>query len=1158
MSDLVIPPVTRQAQARASDPHASAWVSANAGSGKTTVLSHRVIRLLLDGVDPARILCITFTKAAAANMAARVFGTLGTWVSLTDEALAGEVERIDGRAPGRDRLRRARRLFACAVETPGGLKIQTIHAFCERLLHLFPFEANVAARFEVLDDLGKAELLARAQAEVLARAEGPVDPALAEALATVNEASSEDRFEGLVACAMKLTGFLREEARGEEGLAALRARIAVALGLPADATRADIVRDILVGGFPQSEWPAAIAELSAGSVTEKEVGEDLKKALLSPGLDEALRAYVRAMVTAKGDKARADSTKFVGKDFVKRLPVLAAILQAESRRVFDALDRLRAVEALDRTMALMRIADAVAARYEAAKVTRGALDFDDLIGRTAALLSRADAAFVLYKLDRGIDHILVDEAQDTSEAQWAILRAIAEDFVAGEGRTTRPRTIFAVGDPKQSIFSFQGAAPAVFEEMRRTFGARINALKEVQPARWAFHDESLTLSFRSAPEILQAVDWVFGVEAHYASLGFAAPGPTSHTSARPSAPGLVELWDTEKPVVVAEPDAWAKPLDEPEAGAPAVRLAARIADLVARWQSVGDETGRLIRPGDVLILVRQRNAFFEAVIRALKERGVPVAGADRLVLTRHIAVLDLVVLGRASLLPDDDLTLAALLKSPLVGLGEEDLLRAAWGRGRTSLAAAVTALAASDPLFARVEEKLARWRGQAQRCGPFSFYAGVLGPEGGRRAMLSRLGAEARDAVDEFLRLALEHEQRQPPSLSLFLAGLDGVDLTIRRDMDDSADEVRVMTVHGAKGLEAPVVFLADTCSAPDGRRDSPLLMVPDATGGKLPVWSSGKKHDCAATAAARARLQAGAWQEYHRLLYVGMTRARDRLYVCGYESQNGRPAGCWYDMVSGTLAPYLTREDLPDGRSIGRYQTRPFSPAAAAAAVPEASPDEDDLAWLSEPAPPEPVTRPPLRPSSALDAADAPPRGVDTPFMREARLAGTVTHALLESLPAVDPARRAEVAAALAATRGAGLPPERRARIVGEILALLADPGLAPLFGPGSRAEAPLSGQLPLGPGGAMVPVSGQVDRLAVTATQVLVADYKTRADPPRTVEEVPASHLAQLAVYRGLLRHLFPDRPVRCLLVWTSGPAVMTIPETVLDSALARIKAA
>ncbi len=1157
MSDIVVPPVTRLAQARASDPRASAWVSANAGSGKTTVLAYRVIRLLLDGVDPARILCITFTKAAAANMSARVFGTLGKWVSLPEEELAAEVAKVDGASPPRDRLRRARRLFACAVETPGGLKIQTIHAFCERLLHLFPFEANVAARFEVLDDLGKAELLARARAEVLARAEGTIDPALAEALATVNEASSEDRFEGLVACAMKLTGFLREEARGEEGLAALRPRMAEALGLSPDATRPNIVRDFLDGGFPRSEWPAAAAELLAGSSNEKKRGQELDHAARATDDDVALEYYTCVMVTSDGAKPRADG-QFLTSAFVKRLPALAAALQAESRRVFDGLDRLRAVEALDRTMALMRIADAIAGRYEAAKVARGALDFDDLIGRTAALLSRSDAAFVLYKLDRGIDHILVDEAQDTSEAQWSILRAIAEDFVAGEGRTTKPRTIFAVGDPKQSIFSFQGAAPAVFEDMRRIFGTRILALKEAQPSRWEFHDESLNLSFRSAPEILQAVDRVFGIAEHYSSLAFAAPVATSHSSARIGAPGLVEVWDTEKPVVVPDPDAWAKPLDEPEAGAPAVRLALRIADLLARWQTEGDETGRRIRPGDVLILVRQRNAFFEAVIKALKDRGVPVAGADQLKLTRHIAVLDLVALGRASLLPEDDLTLACLLKSPLVGLTEEDLLRAAWDRGDSSLAATVAELAATDPLFAMVQEKLDRWRERARQCGPFAFYAGVLGPEGGRRAMLSRLGAEARDAVDEFLRLALEHEQRQPPSLSLFLAGLEGVDLTIRRDMDDRADEVRVMTVHGAKGLEAPVVFLADTCTAPDGKKDDPLLMVPDATGGALPVWSAGKKYDCAATSAARARLHAAAWQEYHRLLYVGMTRAKDRLYVCGFEGQNKRTPGCWYEMVSVTLDPVMATVELPGGVSVRRYQTKPFPPPTPAEPRVAAARDSADTSWLTRAIAPEPPARPPVRPSSALDAADAPQRAVDTPFLREARLAGTVTHALLESLPACDPAHRREAAAALAAVRGAALPPERRTRLVDEVLALLADPALAALFGPGSRAEAPLSGRLPLGPGGAMVAVSGQVDRLAVTPEEVLVADYKTRATPPASAEDVPQSHVAQLAVYRALLSRLFPGRTVRCLLVWTSGPAVMTIPGAALDTALARIKAA
>ena len=1135
MTRLEVGPETRRKQYASSDPAASAWVSAHAGSGKTHVLAQRVIRLLLADTDPSCILALTFTKAAAANMATKVFSTLAGWVTLDDAALADAITAVDERAPDARRLELARRLFARAVETPGGLKIQTIHAFCERILHLFPFEANVPARFSVLDDTAAEELLARAQAEtvVAAATASKGSEALERVIATVGE----DGFAALMKEAVGIRHVLRDLGDADRIASLVRAGLAIGQ----DRT-ADVEQEIVQGGISPAEWPRLIAALRHTNTAKSRTMADDLAAALGGAIAVQASAYRGILLTGK-DQPFKDG--YLVKAFRTDHPDLASRLDADRERVATLVDRLKRIETAERTHALAVLAEAVIGRYEAEKARRGLLDFDDLIAATDTMLASGTAAWVLYRLDQGIDHILVDEAQDTSAAQWRILDHLLQEFTAGAGAAKRRRTIFVVGDPKQSIYSFQGASPAAFDAQQRAIARRYQVLAGEDPRRWRFEANTLTLSFRSTPEVLAAVDAVFETADARKGVGEGVV----HQSARTNAPGLVEIWPPETPGPAADEDAWAQPLDQSDASSPAVRLATRIARMVARWRRDGDAQGHRIRAGDVLILVRSRNAVFSAVIRALKDAGVPVAGADRLVLTSHIAVLDLLALGRTCLLPDDDLTLATVLRSPLCGLDEDALFGLAADRPG-SLHAALEVATGEVEQVAR--NRLAGWRALAARCGPFDFYARVLGPDGGRRAMLGRLGPEAGDAMDEFLRLALDHERTGLPGLAGFLAVLDGAELTVKRDLETSRDEVRVMTVHGAKGLEAPVVILADTCASPNARHDPCLLMMDVAEGGRrltVPVWAPRKDDDPQPVAALRQAHRDAAQEEYNRLLYVAMTRARDRLYVAGFHGTREPAATSWYAMIRAALAPSLVEEPADDG--VGAVLRRRSGVAKADAVNEPPAPPEVALpAWLTTPAPPEPPRRPPLRPSGAATAADAAPEGRGEAGAPAARRIGVLVHGLLEVLPDCPPERRGVAAAAWLKARGGDLAQAERERITTDVLALMEDPQLAALFGPGSRAEAAVAGTLPLGPNGMPAAVSGQIDRLAVTPEAVLVADYKTSAWPPPAV--VPAAYVVQLALYRALVGPLYPDRPVRCLLVWTAGPSVVEITPEALDAAV------
>jgi len=1121
-----IPDYVRNVQIDAADPETSAFVSANAGSGKTHVLAQRVINLLLRGCDPAKILCITFTKAAAANMANRVFGTLADWAVLDDVALDERIRLSTGKKPGPSERARARRLFASALETPGGLKVQTIHAFCTRLLHQFPFEANVAARFTVLDEATTTEVLNKLTLDVLLEAAADPASALGRALAQAIVVAADQTFKDVIADAIRDRDALDVWLARTGGIDAALAELSRDLGVdPADTPESVEGEFFAASTIPIQEWPLLIEALDSGLASDKKHVAALAAARLASGR-ERIDHYLKVFCTTE----LAPRKNIVTKSIAQNHPDWLARLEAEQDRVCRLLARERAIAARERTRALVTIAAEVIRRYRREKDRRGLLDYDDLIDKTLALFSRASAAWVLYKLDLGIDHVLIDEAQDTSPNQWKIVETICSEFMPGGARENVKRTIFAVGDEKQSIFSFQGASPRAFDEMRHLFERQFDR-PELGWRFLRFHH-----SFRSGANVLGSVDRVFAAREVYASVTTDEAGVPAHQSLPDAAPGLVELWDLEAPEKrEKEIEGWDAPFDLESEVSPRVKLARRIAAHLKLWTSRG------LKAGDVLILVRQRGPLFEAIIRALKDAGVPVAGADRLVLTQHIAVMDLMALADALLLPEDDLALACALKSPLFGMSEEQLFELAWGRKghlRRSLR--------DNPAFSETNRALDDLARIARYETPFGFFAHVLGGARGRARILARLGPEANDALDEFLNLALDYEQRETPSLQGFIAWLRRAQSEVRRDMELARDEVRVMTVHGAKGLEANTVVLADTTTEPKGSHPPKLLALDS---GAL-FWTKRKQDDTDAVAAAREREDDLARDEYRRLLYVAMTRAAERLIVCGAQGDRKIPDGCWYQLVRNALESDCVSEPADDGPGeVLRYRKGEPAPArvvetekpAVAVIVP---------AWLTSDAPQEKPAVRTITPSSIEDETRRAPSSGSA----QALLRGSLTHRLMQSMPDIPPERRRAAAEAFLAR--SDLPAEERATIADQVLRLTEHPGFRALYAPGSRAEVPIIGRLSLN--GGEVRVSGQVDRLVVTKDAVLIADFKTNRPAPQRIEDVPPGYVRQLALYRALLARLYPDRTIRTALIWTEVPELMELSAAALDAALARVKPA
>ena len=1133
---LQIPDDVLLVQREASDPSTSAWVVANAGSGKTHVLARRVIRLLLSGVEPAKILCLTFTKAAAANMANQVFTTLAHWVALDDDNLDRAIADIEGKRPPAQIRARARRLFAQALETPGGLKVQTIHAFCARLLHQFPFEADVAARFSVLEEFAQRDLLERLRLEVLLEAAATPESPLGRALEAAITAGADKAFGAAVGDLIEKRDALIAWIERAGGIEAAIAELSATLGVAPAETSAGIELAMMQSpNLPVAQWNAVADLLAAGSKSDRDRAGQLHAAA-SLSQTARLEAYLSVFFTAGG----APRNRIVTTAFAKSHPELAERLEVEKARLEQLAIKRRAVLARERTAAALRIADAIIRRYRREKENRGLLDYEDLIEKSLALLANVEATWVHYKLDLGIDHVLVDEAQDTSSRQWETIRRLTAEFTAGEGvRKPQTRSIFAVGDEKQSIFSFQGAAPEQFADMARLFAAAHGG------AELAFQHCKFQFSFRSGENVLGSVDRVFARPEIFRSVTSDTDGVPPHIALPGKSPGLVEIWPPIEGAPTKEIDAWDAPFDEPSQSNPQVKLAERIASTMSALL----EQGR--NAGDVLVLVRQRGPLFEAIIRALKNAGIPVAGADRLVLTEHIAVMDLLVLADALLHEGDDLALATVLKSPLFGLGEEALFALAWNR-RGTLRAALRE--ATDPTCVAAAAQLDRLTELAQRELPFDFYAHLLGGEGGRRQILARLGAEAADALDEFLNLALAYESTEAPSLQGFVAFMRAAATEVKRDMDIVRDEVRVMTVHGAKGLEAPVVILADTTTRPAGPRDPRILTIarPGAPAGTPPclVWAGTKDQDVKIMAAARERARCQAEDEYRRLLYVAMTRAAEHLIICGAHGANGKPAGCWYDLVHQALAPDATEEPAIDGddtvlrwRKVqGDLPVRPSSRR-------EPEPIEIPV-WFTRTLEPAPVRTSTLSPSRAHDGGDTGgPGGTDAE--RKALMRGRLAHRLMQSLPELAVEQRAEAARRYIDRAAPGWNDVERDRLLAEILAVLGEPRFAALFAPGTRAEVPIRGRIARTSGAPLL-VSGQVDRLAVTDASLLIADYKTDRPAPRQPKDAPRAYVGQLALYRAVLQNIYPGREVRAALLWTDSLELVELPTCVLDAAL------
>lgn len=1112
----------KPAQAAAADPEVHAWVAASAGTGKTQVLSARVLRLLLAGARPDAILCLTFTKLAAAEMQDRVMARLARWAGCDDAGLASDLAAI-GAPTDAQTLSTARGLFAAVLEASAGLAIQTIHSFAQGLIASFPVEAGITPGFQTLDDRAAALLRRRVLTDALTDTSNP------KFLADVAEIAidgGETRLHAIMA-ALSRHGAALAELRVEGVEPLLRRALGLADGDGEAATLAAGIAALPLLKLQQfgqalGRQDGVNAQKLAGKLVAFMMAADKAKLwgdlwLMFYTADNKPRVLT-GLVPAKLQKETPDWLPF------------CAEIQAQLLILRADLERWQILDFAGRHL---RVAVRLAQDWRAAKHRAGVIDYDDMIAAAARLLGEPGAAdWVRFKLDSRIDHVLVDEAQDTNLLQWQVIRALVEEYFSGRGQRDQFRSLFVVGDFKQSIFGFQGADPQIYADMKDDFVG----LCEAEPERWK--ELPLTVNFRSVPAILDVVDRVIG---HVGPEMFDPQGVEPHVAHKAGA-GLVMLWPPLLPDAGSEDEDYAED-DEAPPLAQDIDMARRIAATIAGWLApetalILPASGRRAAAQDILVLVRKRSGLMNALVTALHEAGVPVAGADRLNLAEPLAVADLLALVQFACQPDDDLTLAALLVSPFCGLYHDQLTQLAAGRPGTLWAAV---LASEDPTVAAPRAVLAEVLRLAADVSPYRFLETILsGPLAGRRRLLARLGEEARDAIDTVLDQALACEAAGAASLQAFIAWMAAEDLEVKRDPEAAIDAVRLMTVHGAKGLQAPIVIMADACHVPPAEKGALVLALNNDV--ELPLWlPPGLVAPPAFLTDAQNERVARAAREHRRLLYVALTRAEEVLCIGG-ATKPGKQwdvhPESWYSLVDEALTDLEAVDDPHWPQPVRQFRSGPATVMRDDEVKPDATLLTTDRWWQRQ-APAEARPPRPLAPSSLGPdtVADPPPDAARKAAARR----GTALHRLFETLPGLAADVRRNVALQWCLLNVPDLEAEE---LVATVLAVLDDPVFAAVFAAGALTEAPVAAVV----GEAVI--AGSIDRLLVSETEVLAVDFKTGSRVPAGLDMVPPSHLAQMGAYAAALARVFPGRTVRAGLLYTAGPRLIEVPADVLSA--------
>ena len=1109
-------------QKLASNPEHSVWVGASAGTGKTKILTDRVLRLLLSGVAPEKILCLTFTNAAAAEMSQRISKELSKWTIDNDKKLTKKIESLIGKKSDKTTLNIARKLFTKIIDDPETLKIQTIHSFCQYILKRFPLEAGVAPHFSIIDEKTANELISESWNRILSTSikdeASEIKSAIESISVAIDDSSIFDTINELLRKRVRFEEIKRSHDKNGD-ISALIENTYKILGANIEDSEKKLTEEFFTLSKQREKnlYYLVGAFVEKGGVNEKKYAAIISKFLESPENN----SLVMAFLTQKYEARQKLPTKAVAKFFSEA----EEIIRFEIDNALKYMDKMKSLSTAQLTGALFHITDAILQLYKENKDYYSYLDYEDLINKTLNLLNDSEIApWIMYKLDGGIEHILIDEAQDTSAEQWSIINAVSSEFFSGSGVNEKKRTIFVVGDDKQSIFSFQGADPKLFNEMNKFFD------NIIQNAEQSFHNITLDKSFRSTEPILKIVDKIFSNES-YKNAITTNLGQIEHIAHRNGHAGLVEVW---QPITIdknsqANETSWEAPTQMRIAEDNQKLLADKIAKTISKWtreKRILKSQNRPITAGDIIILLRKRDKFVDKLIRALEKENVNVAGIDRLVLTEHIAIEDLISLGNFLLLPDDDLNFACLLKSPICSFSEEKLFEIAYNRGKKTLWQSLQQKRYESEIFNNSCELLYDLLKITDFKTPFEIYSYLLETLEFRKKFIARMGQEVNDPIDEFLNLAMSFEQTHIAVMQNFLSWIKSGKTEIKRDMEQGKDEIRIMTVHGSKGLQAPIVFICDNCSSIPNLNKQKILWHDNYI-----FWKKNAENRNELCEEIYQKSNDAAYDEYLRLLYVALTRPEDELYVTGWKGNNPTKES-WLDIVSDNIRQIDDVLEMEGGTL--RMESAQEAPVKESDIIADIAQDDVKLPRFMH----ETLSKQPqIYNQSASGGAGY--RANHSPLSQDKQHShGNIIHKILQHITSIKSQERLKFLSDIIEHDYSQLEENIRQQIFEEVFALINAPDLEFIFN-AKNARSELSATAIFN----NEKYNVQIDRIIIEDNRILIIDYKTNRQVPKNKSQIDKSYINQLQIYKNIVSKIYPDKIVATAILWTANASLMML---------------
>jgi len=1116
-----------------SSPYLNATVMASAGTGKTYLLVTRLVRLLLAGARPDAILAITFTRKAAAEMQTRLAERLYALASLDEKSLADRLREMDIE-PEAATLERAWRLYESLLQNRQSVRTTTFHAFCQEILLRFPLEADVPPGFELLDS--STEIAESAWAALLTEAGQEPESPLATHLERLLDYTG-----GLFNLQRALDSFLSHRGdwwafteEAEQPVDFALARLQQQLDIDPDG---DPLHDLFT-----EQRMLELAEFAGLLAKHPNKGNNEALEALATARHSELplqirytacqAAFLTKQNTPRARKSSKAQMKSMGPEGEMRFLELH---DAFSQRLLCVLEQLAAQETYRACTDWYTIGSRLLHHYQRIKSEQRLLDFTDLEWRAYRLLAHSDnALWVQYKLDQRIDHLLVDEFQDTNPTQWRLLQPLLQEMAAGQ--SGKARSVFLVGDAKQSIYRFRRAEPRLFHTAHEWLSTHLDA-----------QGFPLHISWRSAPAIMQGINKVFGEHGPMAGMLRDFTDHDTHHQTLWGAVTVLPLIEEQQEEISTREEALRlrNPLQQPRElvvddryGREGAQMAAIMRQLIDEQSLIGSaEDARPIHYGDIMLLVRSRShvGYYE---QALREAGIPYIGAERGTLLESLEVGDMVALLELLITPYNNLSLATVLRSPLYACSDEDLQRLAQsgsGNWYQRLQELAPTLPANTPLSLAAHQ-LEQWRSLAGRL-PIHDLLDRIFCEGNvleryQAAFPEHLRNRSVANLVRFLELALEIDSGRYPSLSHFLYRLG----ELRENRDEAPDEapvsgsserVRIMTIHAAKGLEAPVVFLADSAAGSGNEKPFRTLVGWPATEPRpqqfLLVGKQGQQP--AQVKLALEHEKSEEQREAANLLYVAITRARQLLYVSGVKPRRGEELG-WYGAIRQGLDPLqetpreaaltLSSNAMPEhagkGGEVTRSDTIVSLPAELSGPLPIPSQSYE------------------IAPSN--QALHTAPLGETVD--EDARLRGLVIHRLLECYSDEPSVQHPRVAHEVAAEFSLSPASQTYRSWIAECEALLQRTELSPIFFPPEGVES--LNEVPIIYTHDGQTVHGIIDRLLLLPDELWIVDYKSHQHATQhTIAALATSYREQLHFYALGAQRLWPERTVRTFLLFT-----------------------